>query len=98
MRQRPWAVLASLIFLGVLAVAPAAAQVQDGSWQGTTGQGRTYAVVVQNNAVTQLAWSVSHGGCTVSGQTSGNAPISGSNSFSMSGGGICPSFNTSGTF
>ena len=74
-----------------------AGAVQDATWNGLTSQTRIYRLKTAGNKVTEIQYSYSLGGCSGTTTVSLSAPISGSNSFSASGG-FCPSFNTGGTF
>jgi len=75
------------------------AVVQDGTWLGSTGQGRVYQLKTSGNQITEIKFGYSLSGCSGTSTVTISPPpvISGSNTFSASGG-FCPQFSTGGTF
>lgn len=63
--------------------APIVSAIYDGSWSGTTSQGRTFSLTVANDAVTRIEAEYVVPGCTVKQTITGNIPLAG-NSFSVS--------------
>jgi uncharacterized repeat protein (TIGR01451 family) len=89
-----------LVFLVLLggSARSAFSMAQDGSWTGTTTQGRPYNFTVKGGGTAINPLEVGFSGCSTGTVTvlSPDIPITG-NSFQTEGG-FCPSFTTSGTF
>jgi len=79
--------------------APAASKPQDGSWTGTTGQGRVYNFTVKGagTAINPLQVGYTGGGCSGTTTFMSDIAIAG-NAFSADSYALCPRVETSGTF